>query len=513
MNPTLDGPRGPRTFFIRNTYVDARERLLTFLQAQRRIEIHARVRGGTITTTTDRVVAATYSAYAETEGRRLVSQTLGVAADEEVRRRRDLLDSLEIHREDEFSLDLGDPTQTLDCISVSALPDVAYTELADDLLTGGLVVAAASWVHYAELPRLYLWDRLPLTAVLSSGVLLTSVEDGPEGFGEDENGRIFVIPASSPTAHDPTRGQFYEFGDIIAEKRFSGVPLPADLPAARRRDLSPSHDRQLSPVQTALAALGTTKTRRISPRDDQSRAGWTRLPPTALQFPSFDRVVEKVRTYCLDPGQADQKWSGFASAGYLLGRTGDAELLSHLLCGALLGPFEPRDTRVTADGAVQFGVNVLLPRRDRGYATATTAWFAKEDQPLSLGTAFVSSVTGSCAKGPTLTSAAMDGDWRALLHEVTHLSLGYGRSIQDSPMSAKGHLVISHGDPTSRSFALWARRNTSFTTSARVAGRPVTLLVLPVGILGESLVHGVYVMAVTLLGLAGVKARAVVVLD
>lgn len=512
MTPAVDEPRGPRTFFIRDTYADAREELLTTLQSQRWIGTHARIKGGTIMTTAGRVVAATYSKYAETVGRRVTSQTVSVAIDEEVRRRADLIGSLAVHREDEFALNLADPIRTLDCISVSDLPESAYVALADELLTNGLVEAAASWACDAELPRLYLWDRLPLTAVLSAGVLLTSVEDGPAGFGEDEHGRPFVIPASPLTGRDQARGQFYEYGGIIPEKRFAGLFLPTDLPTARR-DSSTVQHRQLSPVLTALRALGDTSTRRISPRDDRSVPGWTRLPPTAQQFPDFERVLGKVRTYCLNPTQTDRKWGGFASAGYSLARRGDAELLSHLLCGALLGPFEPRDTRVTADGAVQFSVNVLLPRRDRGYATVTTAWFAKADQPLSLGTAFISAVTGSCARGPVLTGAAMDGDWNVLLDEVTRLSSDYGRSIRDSPLSAKGHLVISHDNPRSRSFALWARRNAASTTSTRVANRPVTLLVLPLGILGESLIYGAYRMAVTLLGFAGVDARAVVVLD
>ena len=298
MAPRADEPRGPRTFFIRDTYAEAREQLLTFLQSQRWINAQARIKGGTIMTTTDRTVAATYSKYTDSVGRRLISQTVGVATDEEVRRRADLLGSLRVHREDKFALKLDDPIRTLDCISLSDLSESAFVALADELLTKDLIEAAASWSSEAELPRLYLWDRLPLTAVLSAGVLLTSVEDGPAGFGADEHGRTYVIPASSPTARDSSRGQFYEFDDIIPEKEFVGYLSPADLPTVRR-DSSSVQNRQLSPVLAALSALGSTTTRRISSYDDRSVPGWTRFPPTPLQFPDYESVLGKVRTYCL----------------------------------------------------------------------------------------------------------------------------------------------------------------------------------------------------------------------
>ena len=148
--------------------------------------------------------------------------------------------------------------------------------------------------------------------------------------------------------------------------------------------------RRRTPVEQAFRHLGRDIVTRLGGMDDPSRPGEFTLPRWESQYPDVIAAETRLIAYSLNVDHDERKFEGFHHHGWGTHPLDSIRIASYI-CSALLGDFHPRDVRVTADGALQFGVNIAIPSRKYVYMPLTTAWILEPGGLLRLSTAFVTS--------------------------------------------------------------------------------------------------------------------------
>lgn len=469
------------------------------------------VRAGVLIPSTREIRSVRYSPYVEINGRKQMSRSENVQYVREMDRLSTTLGSVEA-----VSGILPTPEQLLrsrlEIVSLGSLDEQAAQTLSEFVL-GRRGVRAAFLFNEQEVgSNHYFWHSLSPLAIVSGDVLLWAIEDAPE-FVSGTDGSEYLVYGSGPHT-SATEGGFYQFHPrwtTLVEERFRDTSLPQEFAELRWPD---PYD---TPAGAAIRAIRTSAGPRISNQDDRSaEASVTRTRPL-LEYPDPNDLEDKVRSYLLNPAHPEQKWLGFAKAGYFLRGTDPIELAG-LICGIFTEQFVVDESRPTADGAIQFSVRMLLPSRWKSFVPVHTAWYWREDRGIQLSTAYVD---GGYDRSATIPAALPDEFRRSAEWSRVHELIGAmsGRLAEDAkadPTSVTGWLWISHDGERDREFAAWVRRNTrgSVFTRRALGGRVTQYLILGArGFGGESEFVAALRSAQALLATTGVKTYAEIVGD
>jgi hypothetical protein len=309
--------------------------------------------------------------------------------------------------------------------------------------------------------RAYFWNNLPLYAAVGPGAWYELLQESPEfGWPPSDDGSFTV---DADYIREPKRAiLFSDFGSrVFFERGVQVSNFPDDLPPVA----SPNRT-QGDPSSRALDVLGAEPTTRLSPRDDPSIRTRFVLAPIGLRYPDPMEILPKVELYCLARNQADAKWKGFASAGYELARGDDSHLLAASLASSLLFTPTLQDVRTTADGHLQFGVDIALPTRRGGYAPVTTSWLLSATKSPRLGTAFVSGSANRAALANTLkVPVGIYEDFAAVTDWIDSSSGDFARDRYSDGGAAFGWVWVRHDHARSAEFAAWLRRHRSASSS------------------------------------------------
>lgn len=477
------------------------------------------MRAGTLPYLSNERIGAAYSEYVHGEGRTMESQTYQVPMARERFLRSLLFDSLNlVFSSQEFTKSsMFSHTVDFECISVSNVSLDLEREILETVASHHSALAICKFDDSNPLHLDYLWKPLVLKAIATDGDLLTALEYAPEE-GElkrDATGRVYLFPDKSTSLHPHATGQFYVFQDQyqpILEEYMLECPMPPKT-IARGRDLHASEDVVFgsTPSGVAIQSLRHRTYKKPSSVDVPDAVGYTVSPPDKFQFPDPQIIEKKVRDYCLAVGHESGKWKGFAGAGYCLYRTGDVELLANSLCSALYNDFAPYETRTTADGSLQFTVDILLPARRRGeeggFVPVTTAWFFSESKAVRLATAYVSGSKGPLNATQSLPRAAFE-EPEVLWKEVCSRAREYGLKVRGREYQAAGWLWIGVDQPQRADFVDYIRTQRFAGVVSNIDGKKYLQVGLPgIAIAGLTQMYGTLRQAQVLLGIAGVHCR------
>lgn len=470
------------------------------------------LRAGTIPYLGTETVGAVYTEYKTDIGRRRTAEAVQPPVARERHLRSQLYASLRpLYQSPGFNED-SLLTTDFECISLSSVP----RSLELSILSDPVVLEAAHLISRFDpsdtLQFAYLWQRLTLRGLVLDGKLLKPLEDDPVEIGIDPNGRTYLVPPFLQPDDSFASGWFHVVSDQdrpAVEHGFLEASFPniVGKPVLKKLQLF-GH----TPARNALRYLETTTRRKPSAVDSASMPGHTTSPPPALQFPDPETVLLKVRDYCLAKGRPENKWQGFATAGYEGHRKEDASLLAFALCSTLLQDYVPYDVRTTADGSTQFSVDVLLPSRRGGYTAVLTSWHFAENKGVSLSTAYVSKTLAPCNPTQTLIEASFSQP-SVLWREVWGRSNRYGEMVRGDETQAMGWLWVPLKDPFSRAFVEYARSINQTGIVRRRQGLTYHQILRPgPAVLGETQMHGTLRQAQALLGIAGINSRIEVLL-
>ncbi|WP_141399119.1 hypothetical protein [Curtobacterium sp. 'Ferrero'] len=347
----------------------------------------------------------------------------------------------------------------MDCLAFSNLTDAEWEAIRSLPEVEAVSCGRATFAVDNAIARYFVWDLLIPIVIAGEGVILTDYEDAPSTvFPAQGSGRMEFICDRDHTTEPESDGHFYGFDVSEALAIEAGVYLPT-MP----QELPPAEPivYHRSPLASVFDRLPHTGPARISKLDRPDANAHAEISEAMQQFPDFTRVKDKVRGYCLNPEQSEQKWKGFFQAGYDIREEGHVEILTALICSALNGEFPIRDARATADGRVQFTVPVALPTTDGGLVPLLTSWLGGGGVPLSLATAYRAAgfdeLSGTAAIPADLCETT---NWDALFAYVSAETLNHA-----SRLDGEGYpffystLWIEHADKRSRAFATWVRKN------------------------------------------------------
>jgi hypothetical protein len=445
---------GPVVLLLPSKHVRlVRWRILDWLTLDRASS--SRMHGGLVVTRTEQIVEVSQSSYVEGEGRRVKSSRRGVRQGLEYRGLMSAIGSIEAASGYSLPTPRDLVWSPFEVLVFSSVPSSIWSRMKASRFLRRRLALLGTFDATDTYCRRYLWDHLPLYAAVGSGIWFEMLQDSPD-FGwppsEDESFRV-----DPNYFREPKRSVLFSaFGpEVYFEKGAPTSAFPMDLPRVEEEAESPR-----DPSSQALHLLGLEPTTRISSQDDPSASTHFELAPIGLRYPDPMVQLDKIMRYCLDPSHAERKWVGFASAGYETRRSDDPYLLAASLSSALL--FEPMfdDLRTTADGGLQFGVNVALPTRAGGFAPSTTSWLLTPSRSPQLSTAFTGGTAGRRELAATITvPREVVGDFVAIADWVEEASERYAGERYSDGGSALGRLWIRHDHTTSAAFAQWLRRS------------------------------------------------------
>ena len=482
------------------------------------------IRTGTLPFLADERVGAKYSEYISGLGRTMQAETYQVRMASERHLRALLLSSLDavfIHSEFSSSSMLS---VDFECISINNVSQAFKHEILTVVSAIDSMLAVFQFDGTSSLILDYVWEPLVLKAVAINGEFLTTMDYPPEPYelGKTPAGTSFISLGAAPKFSHPSETgrvhvQFDQYAPLV-EERLLEHTLPPKFN-------STNHDRSLptqpavmgTPSGIAIAALRYVTSKKPSAMDDGGAEGYAVSPSEEFQFPDPSVVERKVRDYCLAVGHESGKWKGFAKAGYEIARIGDAELLTSAFCSALFTGFVTHDSRTTADGSVQFTVDVLLPARrsgkEGGFVPATTAWILSQSKPISLSTAYVSGVKGELNPTQSLTAASFQVP-EILWNEVRGRALEYGLRVRGSEYQVRGWLWIASHQPCRMDFIDYIRAEVPVGITRRMGGNTYLQVVIPgMAVSGATQMYGTLRQAQILLGIGGVHSRIGVYAD
>lgn len=445
---------GPVVLLLPSKHVRlVRWRVLDWLTLHRTAS--SRMHGGLVVTRTTQIVEVNQSSYVEGEGRHVQSSRRGTRQGLEYRGLMSAIASIEAAPGYSLPTPRDLVWSPFEVLVFSDVPTSIWLRMKRSRFLRRRLVLLGAFEPTDIFCRRYLWDHLPLYAAVGSGIWFEMLQDSPEFGWPPSDDQTFRV---DPTYfREPKRSVlFASFGpEVYFERNAATSTFPSDLPLIEEESDSPR-----DPSSAALHLLGFEPTTRISSQDDPAAGTHFVLAEIGLRYPDPMLQVDKILRYCLDPAHAERKWVGFASAGYELARPDDAYLLAAALNSALL--FEPRfdDLRTTADGGLQFGVNLALPARGGGFASSTTSWLLTATGSPRLSTAFIS---GRAARGElagTITIPRdIEGDFAGIADWVEEQSENYAAARYSDGGSAFGRLWIRHDHVRSAAFAQWLRRS------------------------------------------------------
>ncbi|KAB1141590.1 hypothetical protein F6X68_21535 [Micromonospora sp. AMSO12t] len=350
-----------------------------------------------------------------------------------------------------------------------------------------------------------LWDWLLLAYIVVQGFVLEAIQETVADFGLSQEGLNDY--AWSPGERPWNSPGFFsnEFeGHVLLERRLSELPLPPDLSATklfRRKKVA-------SPARIALRQL-PGEIDKINRRDDPERPGHFELDEPLWQWPDPEQAYRKIEDYCLKVGHPERKWEGFARIGFL-SHYGDGRYLAYLLCSALLcSDFTAYDMKVSADGTLEFSVNVMVACRTGEFRNIWTAWNAKPGRPIALSSAYVSPPGGRVCSKPLSPPGRISesASWDDRYAWVEGAARKYGNAVSGEGLCAVGWLWLPHDDSATKSFAAWCRRNKGqFTFKRKKYGGMVTQLNLELTFLSMEQIVASLRMAQACLGMLGVRS-------
>ena len=482
-----------------------RWRILTWLWLDGRAS--SRMHSGIIVPRTDEMLEVSQGPYAPEIGRRIESSNQTVRAGVEYS---DILTALR-------SIDLASgyrrPTvrevmSSTEVMTFSSMPERVWERMQKSLFFRHSLLALGTFKTADAHARTYLWNQLPLAAAIGSDVWFERLQDSPD-YGWPRSEDTFRVDKTY--AREPRHAVLFDdYGDeTYFERGASGATFPPPLPRVASLAVP-----LVDPSSQAVAKLraGTT---RISGQDDGTASTRFVLAPIGYRYPDPMSQIDKIVRYCLSKSHVDRKWEGFGLAGYDDARSGDSHLLAAALCSSLLLDPAIEDARTTADGKLQFGVNLALPGRWGRYWPTTTSWIVTSADSPRLATAFVSSGAGGRELAPTLAlPACVDDDFSALASHVEVESERYARERYSDGRAAVGWLWIRHDHARSAEFARWLRQSGDAPlgpfTRRRLGGKVTQW---PMNGFDGASTEARLAMAQCLLLLAGVRANRELVWD
>lgn len=447
-----------------------RWRILTWLQLDR--SASSRMHSGIVVPRSDEVLEVSQGPYAVATGRRIESSKQAVRPGVEYRDVFTALESIDVEPGYRRPTVAEVLLSRVEVLTFSSIPQPVWDRMRKSRFLRRRLLLLGTFELTNAHARTYLWNQLPLTAAIGAGVWFERIQDSPDYGWPTPQDSSFRVDDSY--AREPSHAVLFDdYGDeTYFERGASGDSFPAPLPYVASLD-----DPLKDPSSQAIDKLrkGTT---RISGQDDASAATRFALAPIGQRYPDPMSQIEKITRYCLSTSHVARKWEGFYSAGYEAARPGDIHLLAASLCSALLLHPQIEDARTTADGKLQFGVNLALPGRWGGYWPTTTSWLLAPADSPRLATAYVSSKAGTDELSPTLIlPAGVEADYSSLASHVHTESARYAGERSSDGGSAFGWLWIRHDHPRSAEFARWLRRSgegSSRTFTRRRLGGRVT---------------------------------------
>ncbi|MEU4523454.1 hypothetical protein AB0F52_32670 [Amycolatopsis sp. NPDC024027] len=410
---------------------------------------------------------------------------------------------------------LWSPRSAYECLVLNGVTIVELLRALDYSKPKEPPVAVVSFSGNSQMPMRYLWRYLPLRYLITGGYILErsqwSIVDLDFDYGEEVVENQDWANVSRPWKH---KGMFLELDDdryIYLERQVSELDIPEDLRVAR--PIEPSEEISSRPGPPTEIVLGRIpwKTSKVSKLDDPGSKAFHKTSQEPLdQWPDPEQVKKKIILYCLNREHKERKWIGFAKVGYMSERVEDVEYLTYALCSAILDlSLAPYDIRASADGTLEFAIDVLLPSRF-GPKRVTTAWNAQNGKRVALSSAYVSSGRKPLSEAILIPEHAAEGDWESFYNWMSGRASVYGKAVASSPYQATGLLWIPHAaSDTARAFALWSRRSGHASPQRfrrKAAGGYCTLLSIGFPITGVTEVVGALIMAQVCLGLRGIKS-------
>jgi hypothetical protein len=411
--------------------------------------------GGLVVTRTTQIVEVSQSRYVKGEGRRVNSSRRGIQQGLEYEGLMSAIASIEAAPGYSLPTPRDLVWSPFEVLVFSTVPASIWSRMKRSRFLRRRLALLGTFDSTDIYSRRYLWDHLPLYAAVGPGIWFEMLQDSPDfGWPPPEDETFSVGP---DYFREPKRSVlFTDFGrEVYFERGASGTSFPSDLAPLQDEGQSPR-----DPSSQAIHRLGREPTTRISTQDDPSAGTHFVLAQIGLRYPDPMLQLDKMMRYCLDVSHPERKWVGFASAGYEARRADDPYLLAASLSSALL--FEPRfdDLRTTADGGLQFGVNVALPTRAGGFAPTTTSWLLTSTGSPRLSTAFISEIAGRRELAGTITVPKEAGnDFAAMADWIEEESEIYAAARYSDGRSAFGRLWIRHDHVVSAAFAKWLRRS------------------------------------------------------
>jgi hypothetical protein len=466
------------------------------------------VRSGLLLALGDLVTSTRYTP--QEEGFRLWSgSTISVSPALERQTKAELLDNLEfLIRSSAFTLrsTLG---VSYFCLSFSDIDADVVREAIENCALSAKVAALARFDMGNAICFSALWLTLSTSHILTSNHVLEPLQEALLDFGFDEGG-MHDADWSDRARPWPNPGFFSdELGEnqIFVERRLADLHLPPNPAYPRRR----ARPRRPSPVERALNSA-PARIKKINSRDNPDLPGFFALEEPLWQWPDPEQAYRKLEDYCLKVGHPQKKWKGFESIGYLARQPGDARFLAYAFCSALIrDPFSPFDIKVSADGTLEFAVNVVVPCRGGRFRNVCTAWNVKAGHEIALSSAYVA----EAGKHPSAliiqppADVADGSEWEDVLAWATDFAAGYASAVTPDTRESSGYLWLPHSDAKSREFASWCRRSSGLSTAIfrRSAwGGRCTQVVSPFGIMGISRTVASLRAMQYCLGIVGIRA-------
>jgi hypothetical protein len=320
-----------------------------------------------------------------------------------------------------------------ECISISSIPAGVVRNIAHLAASSPGVIAAYRWWPDNAAAMHILWRNLLLSRVISCGVVLADYQGVPLDLITDDDTLAWDRDREP---EEPVDGFFFPddySADVFPENRFKDVLIPEDLSG-------PLPPRVLrTPLQYVLEQLGKEEVLRLGGKDDPTKPGVFTLPDFDWQYPDVGATERRLLNYCLDRKHKEQKWKGFYYYGWGTEALDPIKLAGYI-CSALLGPFVPESVGVTADGAIQFSLHVLVPSAKFVYMPVLTAWISEPGRPLRLTTAHVSPDYKEYAM-----SIGWEGRWEDIDAEwgnIVRASVRYGQQVHPGVSRAIPQLYV-----------------------------------------------------------------------
>ena len=445
---------GPVVLLLPSNRVrSVRWRVLNWLTLDRTAS--SRMHGGLVVTRTTQIVEVSQSSYVRGIGRRVETSRRGIQRGLENRGLMSAIASIEAAPGYSLPTPRDLVWSPFEVLIFSSVPSLIWSRMKKSRFLRRRLVLLGTFDSTDAYCRRYLWDHLPLYAAAGSGIWFEMLQDSPDFGWPASNNETFRVDPNH--FREPKRSVlFSSFNrELYFERGAPSAAFPEDLPPIEEEDEPPC-----DPSSQALRLLGLKPTTRISAQDNPSAGTHFELAQIGLRYPDPMMQLDKIQRYCLNISHAERKRVGFASAGYESWRADDSYLSAASLSSALL--FEPSfdDLRTTADGGLQFGVNVALPTRAGGLEPLTTSWLLTSAESPQLSTAFINRTAGRRALSGTITvPLELGADFAAIADWVEEESEQYASARFSDGGSAFGRLWVRHDHGTSAAFAQWLRRS------------------------------------------------------